>query len=320
MLFRIWRVCAHENSENCHTGESRKSSCRASQTSHTTNATRLCLCRVKVLSLRTKMVAPTSQTFRPTGQNSSTSKRASLVDKYSSKERVMADTLPPKASSGWSSPQKGEAYERKKAALQELQTNLRRYARGNDRRMAIRSLADCRALRAISMDGNPSSPNSHDEFHVLEREVCLTSIELNGLLFKASASNQILKILTELCHELCRESRLSFQSIYQAMIVRLARTTTSADSYFHLNALLGSQDLVLQSRSAQTPSSHLNMYEADGTIHANLTTYHAYGLFRRCDVTSGKAWIPLLAAVHERVNFRTGDCFRTVNVKVVPDS
>lgn len=240
---------------------------------------------------------------------------------------MVADTLPAKVATPTASTttrsrsvKKGNSFEATKEAFAELQNNLQRYARGSDRRMAIRSLTDCKALRSIPMDGSPSSPNSQEEFRNLEREVVYTSIELNGLLFPASPSNQILKILTELCNELSRESRLSFQSIYQAMIVRLARTTSSADSYFHLNALLGSQDLVLQARQASTPPTHLTMYESDGTVHAVLTTYHAYGLFRRCDVTSGKAWIPLEAAIHERVNFRTGDCFRTINVKTVPDN
>ena len=277
------------------------------------------------------MVAPKTNAYHPTG-----SPRASLYDKYNSADRMISNTMPAKVATPTStktptsrnvksSPhhKKGtpvSKFDAKKAAFVELQNNLQRYARGNDRRMAIRSLTECRALRSIPMDGSPSSPSSHEEFKTLEREVCFTSVELNGLLFRSSPSNQILKILTELCNELCRESRLSFQAIYQAMIVRLARTTSSADSYFHLNALLGSQDLVLQARQASTPPTHLTMYESDGTIHAVLTTYHAYGLFRRCDVTSGKAWIPLEAAIHERVNFRTGDCFRTVNVKTVPDS
>ena len=118
---------------------------------------------------------------------------------------------------------------------------------------------------------------------------------------------------------MCRESRLSSQSIYQAMIVRLARTTSSADSYFHLNALLGSQELVMKQMNAPTPPTQLMMYETNGAIHVVLTTYHPYGLFRKCDVTSGKAWIPLQAAIHERVNFLTGDCFRHVGVQVAPD-
>lgn len=209
--------------------------------------------------------------------------------------------------------------DKKNAALKELEANLQRYTRGNDRRMVIRSLGECRPLRAIPIDGNPASPSSQTEWKNLEREVCFTTIELNGLEFPASSSSQILKILLELCRELCRESRLSYQSIYQAMIVRLARTTSSADSYFHLNALLGSQDLLLKSRTAATPPTNLMMYETNGAIHAVLTTYHPYGLFRKCDVTSGKAWIPLQGTIHERVNFLTGDCFRHVGVQVLPD-
>lgn len=202
----------------------------------------------------------------------------------------------------------------------DLQTVLHRFTRVNDRRMAIRTLMECRHLRSIPLEGAPAAPSSQDEWSNLEREVCFTSIDLNGLQFPAGSSSQVLKILKELCKELCRAVRLSYQSIYHAMIVRLARTTSSADAYFQLNDMLGSQDLVLQARNAATPSTQLMLYEADGAIHAVLTTYHPYGLFRRCDITSGKPWIPLQAAIHERVNFLTGDCIRHVGVQVVQDS
>lgn len=236
----------------------------------------------------------------------------------------MAETetaaLPTKPLRSPSSSPKKKASKKDVEAFEELKSNLQRYTRVNDRRMAIRSLNECRRLRSIPIDGSPAAPSSPEEWKHLEREVRFTTIELNSLIFPASASSQILKVLKELCRELCREIRLSYHSIYQAMIVRLARTTSSADSYFQLNALLGSQDLVLQPRSASTPATTLMMYEADGSIHINLTTYHPYGLFRRCDITSNKAWIPLQAAIHERVNFLTGDCFRHVSVEVLPDT
>ena len=269
------------------------------------------------------MVAQNVGTFQPTG---TPRRRTSLFDRYNSRERMATDTLTAKPLRSPRSPKVGGGsrrvadHSKNAAAFEDLKKNLNKYTRGSDRRMAIRSLTECRALRAIPIDGSPSSPSSQEEWKNLEREVCFTSIDLNGLLFQASSSSQILKVLTELCRELCRESRLSYTSIYQAMIVRLARTTSSADSYFQLNALLGSQDLVLQPRVAQAPPTQLMMYESDGAIHAVVTTYHSYGLFRRCDVTSGKAWIPLQAAIHERVNFTTGDSFRHVGVKVANES
>jgi len=274
------------------------------------------------------MVARTTKAFRATGSPAAVpSSRAALIEKYSSsstKQMMMAETLPVKSALRSSKKSPAKTSHKNKlhdndAAFDELKANLQRYTRGNDRRMAIRSLNECRPLRAIPIDGNPASPSSHEQWNDLEREVCFTSIELNGLKIPASSTSQILKILSDLCKELCRSSRLSSQSIYQAMIVRLARTTSSADSYFHLNALLGSQELVLKQITAPTPPTQLMMYESDGAIHVVLTTYHPYGLFRKCDVTSGKAWIPLHAAIHERVNFLTGDCFRHVGVQVVPD-
>lgn len=255
------------------------------------------------------MVAATLSFSSTRSRSSVSTRRSALLEKHSTESMSTAVASPPK---------RGHSHH-KKTSFEELQSSLQRFTRGNDRRLAIRSLTDCAALRTIPIDGSPASPSSPEEWKNLEREVCFSSVDLNGVMFPAAAASQILKILKELCAELCRDSGLSSHSVYQAMIVRLARTTSSADAYFRLNALLGSEDLVLQPRVAATPPTSLTMYESNGAIHATVTTYHPYGLFRRCDVTSGKAWIPLQAAIHERVNFVTGDCFRHVGVEVVRD-
>lgn len=276
-----------------------------------------------------RLESPSASSVSTASTTNKSNRRTTLRDKYGSADRVMtAETIPTaKVASRTTTmtPKKkvqssSSNTNNNNNALEELTNNLQRYTRVNDRRNVIKALTDCRKLRAVPIDGSPSAPTNQEEWRSLEREVCFTSVELNGLIFPAASSSQILKVLKELCNELCRESRLSPTSVYQAMIVRLARTTSSADSYFQLNALLGSRDLVLQPRAAATPANTLAMYCADDAIHVNLTTYHPYGLFRRCDVTSNKAWIPLQAAIHERVNFLTGDCFRHVGVEVVPDN
>ena len=215
-------------------------------------------------------------------------------------------------------------------SIERMKANLSRFARVSNKRMALRTLNDCIYLRAIPLDTTPSLPSNRDELAQLEEEVCQSNIQLNGLLFTGSANSQILKVLRALCQELCKGLRVSSETIYMAMIVRLANSSNSADSYFQLNALMGSQDLVLKPRLEHHASRHdpidipptdLHLYEANGQIHAIMTSATAYGLFRRSDVKSGKPWISLLGQVHERVNMTTGASVRQVYTKITtPDN
>eukprot|EP00527_Entomoneis_sp_CCMP2396_P004464 CAMPEP_0198144876 /NCGR_PEP_ID=MMETSP1443-20131203/19132_1 /TAXON_ID=186043 /ORGANISM="Entomoneis sp., Strain CCMP2396" /LENGTH=268 /DNA_ID=CAMNT_0043808359 /DNA_START=31 /DNA_END=837 /DNA_ORIENTATION=+ len=218
----------------------------------------------------------------------------------------------------------------KEQALQEsierMKSNLSRFARVSNKRMALRTLHDCNYLRSIPLDTTPTLPTQREELTSLEEEVCVSNTQVNGLLFNGSASNQVLKVLRALCQELCKGLRVSSETIYMAMIVRLANSSNSSDSYFSLNALMGSQDLVLKPRQEQSttqenyPPTDLSLYEAGGQIHAVVTSFTSYGLFRRSDVKSGKSWIALSGRVHERVNLTTGASVRFVHTQITtPD-
>ena len=175
------------------------------------------------------------------------------------------------------------------------------------------------------MDTVPTLPTHRDEWTTLEDEVCWTNVQLNGLLFTGSNNSQVLKVLRALCQELCKGLRLSSESIYINSLVRLAASTNSSDSYFLLNSLLGSQDLVLQpvqnmNNTMDLPPTDISLYEASGHVHATVTAYTSYGLYRRTDVKMTKPWIALLAQVYERVNLSTGASVRQVQVQITtPD-
>lgn len=190
-------------------------------------------------------------------------------------------------------------------------------------RMALRTLQECQYLRNVLLNSTPSMPTQREEWESLEAEVCWSNVQLNGLLFNGSAGSQVLKVLRALCQELTKGLRLSSESIYLSMVVRLASSSNNADSYLSLNSLLGSQDLVLKQPKEKKgpanddiPPADLALYEAGEQIHAVLTTYTAYGLFRRNDHNLGKPWISLLAQVHERVNLSTGESVRQVGVQI----
>jgi len=208
--------------------------------------------------------------------------------------------------------------------IERLKNNLSRFARVSNKRMALRTLQDCVYLRNIPLERTPDMPTQREEWKLLEEELCLTNVQINGLLFNASAASQVIKVLRALCQELCKGLRVSSETIFMAMLVRTVNSTNSSDAYFSMNALLGSQDLVLkplqesntnpkQFQPEEIPPTDLSLYEAGGEVHAVLTAYYPYGLFRRSDK---KPWISLLMQVHERLNLNTGASVRQVRTQI----
>ena len=208
---------------------------------------------------------------------------------------------------------------KKNETLDKLKLQLSRYTRSSDRRMVIRSLGACTYLRCIPLEPVSAGPASSKEWKALEDELSSNAVSING--FHMAGSTDVSAILRHLCHELCsaKKVNLSPTTLYNALVIRLSRQTSSADAYFALNALLGSQDLILQKPklSVTVPTSDLTLYESGGQIHASLHVYHPYGLFRKTDVTSGKPWIALTAVVKERVNLSTGQSCREVSMEVL---
>jgi hypothetical protein len=62
----------------------------------------------------------------------------------------------------------------------------------------------------------------------------------------------------------------------------------------------------------------LTLYESVGHVHTTLVSHHAYGLFRKSDLSAGAAarpWIGVSATVHERMNMTTGASVRQIKVQ-----
>ena len=245
--------------------------------------------------------------------------------------------------------------ERMEDAIQKMRSNISRYGRANDRRMVLRSLRDVKFLSCLQLD--PVQPVS-GPLSELENEVAEETIVLNGIPFKASGKNSdgsaritapdgkssnFLGMLKSLCSKFCEMKgvKVDPNELYEKLIVRMAKTTSSADAYFRLNSLLGSSDLLVMplpstpSSGANIPSkalSHtlskeaptvappieLNLYVAHGEIHITLSATYEFGMFRKTDVKPARPWITIQALVTERTNFSNDQSVRHLNVKL-PD-
>lgn len=223
-------------------------------------------------------------------------------------------------------------------AFTQLQGNLNKYTRANDRRMVLRSLKDVKYLMDIPLDA--IELRDENEIPDMEQEVSKESVTLNGVNFgpmsnaeqlKGQKVGEMLLTLKELCKKLCQMEDVTIDAfaLYDSLVQRMSPTNSSADSYFKLNSLLGSPDLLVMPVTAKTPTPiRVNLYVSRGTVHATISTHCTYGIFRKADVkpadmhkgsTKGRAWIDVHAIVDERVNFTNGASVRALRVKL-PDS
>lgn len=236
-----------------------------------------------------------------------------------------------------------------------MQTNLIRYTRSNDRRMVLRSLKDVKFLSCLTLDPVQTADGPLSD---LEKEVAEENIVLNGVPFKpvglgadgkehgSNAVNSSLPMLKGLCSQFCERPNVDLDQtvLYEKLIIRMAKTTASADPYFRLNSLLGSSDLLVMpigadgqgvpATTAATSIStavnnkkdfsyiknpiHLNVYETHNEIHVTLSEAYTFGLFRKSDVKSARPWIIINAVVNERANISSDQSVRHLTVKL-PD-
>lgn len=217
---------------------------------------------------------------------------------------------------------------KQECAFSNMQASLSKYARANDRRMVLRSMRDVKYLKCIPLE--PLTTH-RDSLHAFEEELLVEErIVLNGVEF--SGSRHFLTTLKELCAKLCDHDGvwMEVDTLYENLVSRMARSTASADSFFKLNPLVGSADLLLMPTSHKNGFSiKLNLYVANGQIHSTLSTTNAFGLFRKTDVrpadlggmsaVASRPWIAIHAVVEERSNLSNGQSVRHVNVKL-PES
>uniref|UniRef100_A0A7S4N7M3 Uncharacterized protein n=1 Tax=Odontella aurita TaxID=265563 RepID=A0A7S4N7M3_9STRA len=231
-----------------------------------------------------------------------------------------------------------------RAAAAELQTSLLTYTKASNRKQVLKSLKDATFLSNIALDAS-----AFDDADASEREVASDRVVLNGLHFHGSADSPstFLDTLREVSRQLCErgegaagpedpaddddDDRADPRDVYEGLIFRMTRSVNAADSYFKLNALLGSPDLILMPRKeahSDLPPVEVDLMAVDGTVQATISCPNVYGLFRKGDLknTFGKAqpmpyeaginpWISIDAIVEQRVNFTNGESVRYLRIK-----
>ena len=213
-------------------------------------------------------------------------------------------------------------------AFSQMQASVSKYARANDRRMVLRSMRDVKYLKCVPLEA--TAPPSRDMLKTHEEELVMEdSIILNGVPFHGS--QHFLTTLRELCIKLCEQNGvwLNSNDLYDELVTRMARSSSSADSFFKLNSLVGSSDLMLlPTTQRQLFPIKLNLYVSAGEVHTNLSTTNAFGLFRKSDVkpadlmggpASSRPWIVLHVTVDERANLSTSKTVRHARV-LLPES
>jgi hypothetical protein len=212
--------------------------------------------------------------------------------------------------------------ESREESIEKLKSNLVRYARANDRRMVLRSLKDVSFLSYIPLE----APVFRSDVSMLEleKEASMEKVVLNGTLlnplsketsFKNAGTNSgCIMILKGLAKALCENSTLNGNTLYQSLLSRLVKSSSSADIYFQLNSMMGSADLNVKKLPSGNPSD-LTLYNTGGQIHMTLASTFDFGLFRTNDTVVNRPWIVMKCKVYERANLSTNESFRSLNVQ-----
>ena len=222
--------------------------------------------------------------------------------------------------------------------LEQMKANLIRYARSDDIRMLLRSLRDVRLLNCLSLD---AVQGSDGQLYDLEKEcasarIILNSVEVKGVGVIAtgsedattiSAKNSCIPVLKGICRMLSEKDNVktSSRELYEKLIVRLAKSTSSADPYFRLNSLFGSPDLLVMPLEDEATGSadrstltEMNVYASNGEIHMTLIQTYKFGLLRKSDVKTNRPWIIIHGVVKERANLTRNTGIRELKV-ALPD-
>ena len=221
--------------------------------------------------------------------------------------------------------------ESREESIEKLKVALVRYGRANDRRMVLRTLKNVSFLSYIPMEAPVI--RSDVSLSELEKEVFLEQLILNETLLSPPSESRTIKnagtnsgclvILKGLTKALCTNTSLKAKNLYERVVHRLAKSSVEVEVYTQLNSMLGSTEVVIRRLStanadSATELSSLKLYNTGGQIHMTLETKLKFGLFRRADASSSRAWIVMECKVHERANLSTNESFRSLNVKT-PD-
>jgi hypothetical protein len=177
-------------------------------------------------------------------------------------------------------------------AIQKMKSNLIRYTRANDRRMVLRSLKDVKFLSFIPLPPPITSP-PEVPLADLEQQVAAETLVLNNFTIKPAGAVDKKKgmhtglnsgppiLLQGLANSLCESSNpsnMDGKTLYETLIIRMAKTTASADPYLQLNSLLGSStDLMVMQLSPEhhkttTPANYIVPSKSSSRISATIKT------------------------------------------------
>jgi hypothetical protein len=166
--------------------------------------------------------------------------------------------------------------------------------------------------------------------------IILNSVEVKGIGAIAtgsedattiSAKNSCIPVQKGNCRMLSEKDNVktSSRELYEKLIVRLAKSTSSADPYFRLNSLFGSPDLLVMPLEDEATSSadrstltEMNVYASNGEIHMTLIQTYKFGLLRKSDVKTNRPWVIIHGVVKERANLTRNTGIRELKV-TLPD-
>ena len=214
--------------------------------------------------------------------------------------------------------------ESREETIEKLKAASIRYARANDRRMLLRSLKEASFLSYIPLEegGKPDGTSMRE----LQDEVFRETLVLNGTTLNPPAKSTTIKnsgtnsgslvILKGLTRVFCEKASLDAKTCYERVVTRLAKSLIATDISTQLNAIFGSEELIVkQIPSESSEPNDLQIYKTGEQVQMTLETKMNFGLFRKSGDSNTRAWIQLECKVRDRSNLSTNESFRGLIVK-----
>jgi len=215
------------------------------------------------------------------------------------------------------------------ATVSALHKALSVHTRSNDKHKLVDSLSKLLSTQCISLEPVPAIDPAISLQDVSRERVILNNVPF--LSVSSGINHQFLEAIYELCEKICDMDEVFTlpQELVEGLMSRMARSGSGADSYFKLNSLLGSPDLMIMPRNREgsksmPPPITLDVYVSGGNIHADISCTNMYGLYRKADLKGinasredgeNPAWINVDAIVEEKINFGNGQSVRFLKVK-----
>ena len=143
--------------------------------------------------------------------------------------------------------------ESREDSIERLRLNLVQFTRTNDRRMVMRKLKDATFLSYIPLEA--PIIRSSDSMLKVEKEASMEKLLLNGTLLKPPSADRTwdnsgtnsgpVWILKSYMKVLCEGSKLDDKIMYERVIIRLAKSSPSAEILSILSPLMESAELIL---------------------------------------------------------------------------